>query len=255
MFGKRKGGEGFEWHRYVRTVVRERREARKEKVREARRAAGQHVGAAGEALAAGSKAAGVAAVHGARAGVGGLWLLLIAAWNIIVIFALHAADKTGLALLALGRILGRVWAQVRLVLARPVVAGAIALIAALALGAGLSRVWGSGLDRDTTLVLVVAAVLALATLPAVLAATGVRLPRLPSLSLQPRYLGGALLAGVAGFGMLAATRYTPPSWGLSKLSSGITAKLPSIAAPEPITGRALVMGGDRLRIGNTTLRL
>ncbi len=71
MFGKRKGGEGFEWHRYVRTVVRERREARKEKVREARRAAGEHVGAAGEALAAGSKAAGVAAVHGARAGVGG----------------------------------------------------------------------------------------------------------------------------------------------------------------------------------------
>ena len=100
MFGKRKGGEGFEWHRYVRTVVRERREARKDKVREARRAAGEHVGAAGEALAAGSKAAGVAAVHGARAGIGSLWLLLIAAWNIIVIFSLHAADKTGLALVA-----------------------------------------------------------------------------------------------------------------------------------------------------------
>lgn len=255
MFGKRKGGEGFEWHRHVRTVVRERREARKAKVVEARRAAGQHVGAAGEALAAGSKAAGVAAVHGARAGIGSLWLLLIAAWNIIVILALHAADKTGLALVALWRGLGRVWAPVRLVLARPMVAGVIALLAALAVGAGLSRVWGTGLDRDTMIVFAVAAGLALATLPAVIAATGVRVPRLPSFSLQPRYLGGALLAGLASFGVLVATRHTPPSWGLSKLSSGITSKLPSIASAEPITGRAVVMGGDRLRIGNTLVRL
>jgi endonuclease YncB( thermonuclease family) len=255
MFGKRKGGEGFEWHRYVRTVVRERREARKEKVREARRAAGQQVGAAGEALAAGSKAAGVAAVHGARAGIGSLWLLLIAAWNIIVILALHAADKTGLVLVAIWRGLGRIWASARLVLARPIVAGGIALIAALALGAGLSRLWGSGLDRDTMVVFCVAAALALATLPAVMAATGVRLPRMPSVSVQPRYLGGALLAGLAGFGVLVAVRHTPPSWGLSKLSAGLTSKLPSIAAAEPITGRAVVMGGDRLRIGNTLVRL
>lgn len=255
MFGKRKGGEGFEWHRYVRTVVRERREARKEKVREARRAAGEHVGAAGEALAAGSKAAGVAAVHGARAGIGGLWLLLIAAWNIIVIFALHAADKSGLALVALWRGLGRLWGPVRLVLARPMIAGGIALVAALALGAGLSRLWGSGFDRDTLIILAVAGVLALATLPAVIAMTGVRLPRLPSLSVHPRYLGGALLAGVAGYGVLVATRHTPPSWGLSKLSSGITAKLPSITTAEPITGRAVVVGGDRLRIGTTLVRL
>ena len=79
MFGNRKNGDGFEWHRYVRTVVKQRREARKEKVREAGRVAGQQVGAAGDALVAGSKAAGVAAVHGAKAGVGGIGLLLVAA--------------------------------------------------------------------------------------------------------------------------------------------------------------------------------
>jgi len=255
MFGKRKDGEGFEWHRYVRTVVRERREARKEKVREAKRVAGQQVGAAGEALVAGSKAAGVAAVHGAKAGAGGFWLLLIAAWNIIVILALHAADKTGLLLLALWRALGHAWRPVRAELANSKVGGAAALLAALALGAGLSRVWASGLDRDATIVLALAALFALAALPAATAAIGLRLPWLPGFSIQPRYLGGVVLAGIAGVGVLAATRQAPPSWGLSKFTAGLTSKLPVLSGPEPVAGRALAIGGDRLRIGNTVVRL
>jgi hypothetical protein len=67
MFAWRKKTEGFEWHQYIRTAVRHRRQQRHERMVEARRAAGQQVQAAGVALVAGSKAAGVAAKESAKA--------------------------------------------------------------------------------------------------------------------------------------------------------------------------------------------
>jgi hypothetical protein len=70
MFGRRMKPDGFEWHKYIRTTVRLRREQRRERVLEARRAAGQQASAAGAALAQGSRAAGAAAWDGARAGLG-----------------------------------------------------------------------------------------------------------------------------------------------------------------------------------------
>ena len=75
------------------------------------------------------------------------------------------------------------------------------------------------------------------------------------LALHPRYLGGTVLAGIAAAGVLLATRHAPPSWGLAGLTSGLTAKLPALSSPEPVQGRALAIGGDRLRIGNTVIRL
>ena len=39
MFSRRKNEEGFEWHKYVRTTIRFRREQRRQRVQEARRAA------------------------------------------------------------------------------------------------------------------------------------------------------------------------------------------------------------------------
>jgi len=47
MFGRRNKPDGFEWHKYIRTTVRLRREQRRERVREARHAAAQQANAAG----------------------------------------------------------------------------------------------------------------------------------------------------------------------------------------------------------------
>src|ERR1700675_1559533 len=116
MFGRQKKSDGFEWHRYVPTVIRQRREARhqrvldarraaaqqmggagsalaagsiapgarQQRVLDARRAAAQQMGAAGSALAAGSIAAGAAARDGARAGLGAAGLAAQTIWGVLV---------------------------------------------------------------------------------------------------------------------------------------------------------------------------
>jgi len=72
MFGQRKKAEGFEWHKYVRTTIKLRREARREKVDRFKRSAAEGAKAAGDAagsmakqgaqqFAAGAKVAGGAA--------------------------------------------------------------------------------------------------------------------------------------------------------------------------------------------------
>jgi endonuclease YncB( thermonuclease family) len=81
MFGRRKKAEGFEWHKYVRTTIKLRREARREKVDRFRRSAAEGAKAAGDVagsmakegaqqFAAGARfaggAAGVMAKEGAR---------------------------------------------------------------------------------------------------------------------------------------------------------------------------------------------
>ena len=71
MLGRRKSNDGFEWHKYVRTTIKLKREQRRQRVLDARRAAVHQAGAAGVALAAGSRAAGAAAWDGAKAGVWG----------------------------------------------------------------------------------------------------------------------------------------------------------------------------------------
>ena len=81
MFGRRNKPDGFEWHKYIRTTIRLRREQRRERVLEARRAAAQQASAAGVALAQGSRAAGAAAWTGARAGLGVLGLAAQAVWS------------------------------------------------------------------------------------------------------------------------------------------------------------------------------
>src|SRR5688572_1024989 len=116
MLGRRSKPDGFEWHRYIRTTVRLRREQRRERVLEARRAAAQQASAAGVALAQGSRAAGAAALTGARAGFGVAGLAAQAVWNFIATVAVLAGRK--LAILA---------QPVIAALARPNVGGPIAL--------------------------------------------------------------------------------------------------------------------------------
>src|SRR4029077_13923845 len=87
MFARRKNSDGFEWHKYVRTTIKLRREERRQRILDARRAAVHQAGAAGVALAAGSRAAGSAALGGAKVGLGIAGLMAQAAWNIVATVA------------------------------------------------------------------------------------------------------------------------------------------------------------------------
>ena len=93
MFTWRKKPDGFEWHKYIRTTVRVRREHRRERAVQARRAAGQQASAAGAALVQGSRAAGAAAWDGTRAGLAAAWLGLQALWDVVLALAALAWDR------------------------------------------------------------------------------------------------------------------------------------------------------------------
>ena len=166
MFGRRKKSDGFEWHRYVPTVIRHRREVRQQRVVEARQAAAEQMSAAGSALAAGSLAAGAAARDGARAGLGAAGLAAQTLWGLFLDFCL-----------LLARLLAAVAHPIALALARPNIGGPVALLGAVALGAGIGRYRGIGIDREAVITLGIGIALLLATLPAVSTITGIHLPQ------------------------------------------------------------------------------
>jgi endonuclease YncB( thermonuclease family) len=238
MFAWRKKTEGFEWHQYIRTAVRQRRQQRHQRMLEARRAAGQQVQAAGVALMAGSRAAGVAAKEGAKASVGAAGLLAGGFASMFVALCKIAGRAV---LIAARRLIAA--------LARPAIGGAVAFTGGLVLGAGLGRARALGVDAEVYLTLGLAALLFLAALPLVSALTGLRLPRLAGAGLQPAtaFMAIAVLAAAG-----AAAWYAKGS-GLSL--PNLASSLPLIGGSRPLEGRAYAIGGDSLQIGGATVRL
>ena len=227
MFAWRKKPDGgFEWHEYIRTAVRHRRELRRQRVQDARRAAGHQMHAAGAALAAGSRAAGAAAKDGARAGAGALGLALQALWSLIMHW-----------LRALLR-------PVVEAVARPNIGGPLALAGAIALGAGIGRSRSAGLDREAVTTLLIGIVLMAALLPMLARTTRWRLPRI---SARVGVMAAGLLALIGGAGWFAS--------GGSFGSLAGVAQLPLIGASKPLQGRAHAAGADSLRVGSTMVRL
>ncbi len=241
MFGRRNKPDGFEWHKYIRTTVRLRREQRRERVLDARRAAAQQASAAGAALAQGSRAAGAAARDGARAGLGVAGLAAQAVWTVIAAASVLAGRK--LAILAQPLIAA---------LARPNIGGPIALAGAIALGSGIGRYRGTGLDGEALITLGIGVALLVAALPLLSSLTGIRMPRLPSLAglgISPRIAGiavaiAAIAGGVAWFASGAKTNL-----------AGIASQLPLVGGAKPLQGRAEALGGDLVRVAGTTVRL
>ncbi len=249
MFGRRKSDDGFEWHKYVRTTIKLKREQRRQRILDARRAAVHQAGEAGVALAAGSRAAGAAAVDGARVGLGVAGLVLQALWNIVATISAiawhHLASVSALAARKLAILLQPVIA----VLARPNIGGPAAVVGAIALALGIGRYSGAGPDRQATIALVLGAVLLVASLPLLSSLTGIRLPRLPALAISPGVgfvvVGAAvLLAGVAWMA----------SGGKTSLAS-LSSQLPLVGGAKPLQGRAEAIGGDLVRVAGTTVRL
>jgi len=238
MFGRRKRQDGFEWHKYIRTTIKLKREQRRERILQARRAAAQQAGAAGVALAAGSRAVGAAAREGAWAGLGAAGLLAQAAWNVLVTAAVLAGRR--LAMLARPGVD---------VLARPNIGGPVAFAGAIALGSGIGRYRGAGLDGEALLTLGIGALLLIASLPLASSLTGIRMPSLAGLGITPRMglIGLAIAASVAGVAWFA-------NGGKSGLASA-TSHLPLVGGTKPLQGRAEALGGDLVRIAGTTVRL
>jgi endonuclease YncB( thermonuclease family) len=253
MFAKRKNQDGFEWHKYVRTTIKVRREQRRQRVVEARQAAAKQVGAAGVALAAGSKAAGAAAVDGARAGFGVAGLLAQAAWHMLL-FAL-AAIWSGLAYatMVVARQTAVIARPVARLLAQPKIGGPVALAGAIALGLGVGRYRTAGADGEAMITLGVGLALLICALPMVSAATGFRMPSLPVPSISPR--AGGILVAVAMVAAGAAWFMSGGRTNLAGITGSITSQLPLVGGAKPLQGRAQAVGGDSLRVGNTTVRL
>ena len=238
MLGRRKSNDGFEWHKYVRTTIKLKREQRRQRVLDARRAAVHQAGAAGAALAAGSRAAGAAAWDGAKAGAGAAGL---AAAGLMSTLATLAG-------LAFERLV--IWSQPLLAaLARPNIGGPIALAGAIALGSGIGRYRSVGLDREAALTLAIGVVLLIASLPLLSSLTGIRMPRLPAVNMSQRSVLTALAVGIAAIGLAWFA-----SGGRGGLP-GIPAQLPLIGGSKPLEGRAEAVGGDLVRVAGTTVKL
>jgi endonuclease YncB( thermonuclease family) len=229
MFAWRKKPDGFEWHEYIRTAVKQRREARRERVHAARRAAGQNMNAAGAALAAGSRAAGSAARDGAVAGAGAVGLGLLNLWSLLV-HGLRVATRP---------ILNAV--------ARPNIGGPVILAGAIALGAGLGRSRGVGFDREAAMTLAIGIVLMAALVPMLAPLTSWRLPRLSALSGRAATMAAGLLVLVGGAAWFASGA------GLGNLAG--VANLSLIGGGKSLQGRANAMGADTLRVAGTTIKL
>lgn len=227
MLGWRRKPEGFEWHKYIRTTIKVRRDARRQRVVDARRAAGQQVNAAGVALAAGSRAAGAAARDGARAGVGTIGLFLQGALAVV-----------GHGLRAMTR-------PIVEALARPEIGGPVALAGAIALGAGIGRSRGVGFDREAVLTLLIGIVLLAALIPMLGRVTSWRVPR----------VSGRIAAMVAGLAVLVGgSAWFASGGGFGNLASTM-GSLPFVGSSKPLEGRAYAVGADSLRVGNKTVKL
>ena len=230
MFAWRKKTEGFEWHEYIRTAVRQRRQQRHDRMVEARRAAGQQVQAAGVALVAGSR--------GAKASFGAAGLFAGGLFSVLV-----ALSKLA------GRAIQIAARPLIAVLARPAIGAPVAFAGGLMLGAGLGRARVIGLDGEVYLTLLIAGLLLVASLPLLSALTGLRLPRLAGTALSPAAMAIAIvLLAAAG----AAAWYAK---GGRLAVPNIAANLPLIAGSRPLEGRAYAVSGDSLHIGGTTVRL
>jgi endonuclease YncB( thermonuclease family) len=226
MFRRKKPEGGFEWHEYIRTTIRLRRDKRRQKVEDARRAAGQQMKAAGVALAAGSRAAGGAAVHGARAGAGALGLLLQGAASVVA------------------HLVRSIVRPVAGLVARPNIGVPVALAGALVLGAGIGRARAIGVDAEAAMTLLAGAVLSLSLLPMLARLTAWRPPRI-----APR-----AAAAAAGLAVLTGGAAWLAGGGGSR-SLAILDRLPLIGSGKPLDGYAHAVGADSLRISNTVVRL
>jgi endonuclease YncB( thermonuclease family) len=249
MFRWKKRDEGFEWHQYVRTTIKLRREARREKAQKL-----------GEQVAGGARAAGVAADVLAKNSARRLGDAARAA---VVGFGRSCAATMGLAGLGLGSLsglAGRVAAPTVDFLGRPGIGGPLTFIGLIAAVAGIARIFlgPKGLDVEAASALGIGIVLLLLGFAPALWLGHAGLPKrmlapitgLPSRPWQAAACAGIALL-VAGIGV-AVMPSAVPTVALPQFASFQTF---SLATSETVAGRAHVIAADTLRIGRRRIRL
>lgn len=283
----RKRNDGFEWHQYVRTTIKLRREARREKAEQLKHQAVGAVKAVGAAAAdgvmaasaaaadgvkvAGSVAAGGAKVAGAKAAEGArvagskagaaarLGALAIGTGTRMA--ASRAGQAARIGLEGLGRTAGRAGSGLvralgpaldvlaREGLGKPLAIGGAVAVAAGSVRASILR----ELDGQALVVLLIGvAGILLAFLPRLLIGKGLALPealatRLPSAGQAAK--AGLVLAIAGG----AIVLYQ--GGGVRIGAVGALPSLPFTGTAEIVEGRAAAIGPDVVRIGQAVLRL
>lgn len=257
MFGLFKRSDGFEWKEYVRTTVRLKRDQRK-----------QQVVAAKDAVARGVREAGVASVSAGGTLVrktgqallatvrGAVWLVVAAFRGIgrlLTVVGAFVGEVAGLA----GRLAGPPLRAIEVFLGQRPARLAAALGTVVALAWGLSRYRVGGFDAETTVVLSLAAMLAVsAALPALLPhlkAASHLIGRWVSPVVVRLGLGRPIVRGAAvAFGALAGVAVLVSNF-LGGRDGRMIAALPQLPAlgflgtPE-VSGRALAVTGDTIRL-------
>ena len=243
----RKKSDGFEWHKYVRTTIKLRREDRRRRLDDAKEAAVGGMKVAGKA----GVAAGVSAAEAVNRSI-----LAPVAW---------LGSAISAALGALAAALAHVLTPVARLLEQRGLAPALGLVAVLSGLLGLARAQAGGWDAIALgMALGSLALVAFLVVPPLMTGRGPaflttvakraegllqRIPGVSGLSIatQRALIAGCLVVIAAAGGWLAFGR-TGALPGLS------LASLPGLSRP-PLEGTASVLSGDSLRVGGQSVRL
>ncbi|MBS0241130.1 MAG: thermonuclease family protein [Proteobacteria bacterium] len=248
MFRWKKRDEGFEWHKYVRTTIKLRREARRRKAEDL-----------GLQMAEGAKAAGIAADAMARSGAETGARFAKAAWSRIGSLSMSGMAGAGRWFGAASAMARRGLGPLMERLARPTVVGALLAAGLLCAAAGAGRAFlaGSGIDAQAAGALLVGCLALLLAIAAIVWRGPEALPKIvlgKVSKLPPRPV---LIASAAGLGLIAVVGAVTLAGGrVGQIAS--FAKLPfagSVGSTRKVSGEGRVLGADLLRVGTTTVRL
>ena len=253
MLGWKKRDEGFEWQHYVRTTIKLRREARRDKAQEL-----------GRQAAKGARLAGAAAGNMARSSAAGLISGLRAALEKAGDLAVAGLGLAGLALGFGARRAVAALAPLLDLLGRPGVGGPLVFVGSLALLASQVRTWlAPGLfDQEAKGALAIACLCLLLGLGPALwlghSRIGAHLEaRRRSLAplLQNRKRVAAVLAGCLTLAAVGTYALRLPGLALPSLPK--LGSLPSLpfAAARVVEGSATVLAADMLSIEDAKVRL
>jgi endonuclease YncB( thermonuclease family) len=184
-------------------------------------------GMAAAARGASIRTAGAAVLGAARAGRGAA---AVGARRMLTGSAALAAMTSQKARSATGSLAGS--------LARPGVAGTLAAAGAMALGIGIGRYRGTGLDTEAVAMLAIGGALTATLLPMGLSHLTGRFPGLASPVAAMATVAVAVLAAAA-------------IWSAHR----DTLNLASLGESKEVVGRATVVAGDVLKVGGATVRL